>query len=114
MQGYIYIVRSVYQLNPPLNGWFKVGRTSNPDKRLTLYNSQFPVDIWYMYYISPLLENMIEVEEAVLERIRQIKGIKQKRREWFKNTRSGRAGLSYTLPALIEEILSNHSFTVNK
>jgi len=77
-RGYLYIVKdSVFPDH------VKVGRTSDPAKRLAAYNSDKPYPTATFLYITEPLKNVVEAERAVLAELYKEIQPTTFRLEWF-------------------------------
>ena len=68
---YVYIIS-----NPAFDGWLKVGKTTDLDNRLSVYNSGSPFD-YQVEFLIPLEDDTLvhwELDDQGIER----------KREWFK------------------------------
>lgn len=74
-EGYLYVV-----VHPRLSGWFKVGKTKNPRRRLATYQTGDP-DRAYRFLLLARLENHHIAETTLIERLDQLGYLP--RGEWF-------------------------------
>ena len=79
MQGYLYILNDAVEPS-----WLKIGFTKVPELRLTGYNSSFYNSPISYLYLSIKLENIKVLESILIDRIKDIPGIKCSKKEWFK------------------------------
>lgn len=79
MRGYLYIIA-----DPLDSSWLKVGVTIDLSKRLFGYNSSFSNYPASYLYTSIKLENAAGLERILIDEIRRIKYIQNRKQEWFK------------------------------
>lgn len=61
IEGYLYVV-----VNPRLPGWFKVGKTTNPQRRLATYQTGDPLRS-YRFLLLHQMENHHLAETSLIE-----------------------------------------------
>lgn len=75
IEGYVYVVT-----HPSLTGWFKVGKTTNPSRRLRQYQTADPLRS-YRYAFLYAVENHHLTEWMLIERLKGLGFLP--RGEWF-------------------------------
>lgn len=60
MQGYIYVVG-----NPAWDGYFKIGRTINMQRRLDSYQTGSPHRDYKLHYLSAILNDLLAAEKRI-------------------------------------------------
>ena len=104
--GYLYILKDVENKS----GWFKLGRTGDPVKRLVNYNNSFPEDRLVYTFISEKLYNIDVLEKELLLYTKSL-AVVQARREWFKPKyplKTGGRGILYVIIRKIEEMTDSY------
>jgi hypothetical protein len=74
-EGYVYVVT-----HPTLTGWFKVGKTTNPRRRLGQYQTADPLRS-YRFVFLYAVENHSLAEWQLIERLKVLGFLP--RGEWF-------------------------------
>ena len=85
--GFLYIIKEANGQS----GWYKVGKTTDPERRLKQYNSSYPTDKMYYTFVSEKIYNLAKAEQELLVFLREIRSLKMSKKEWFKSRNSGRA-----------------------
>lgn len=74
-EGWLYLLT-----NPRLPGWFKVGKTTNPRRRLTQYQTGDPARA-YRFVLLRFMKDHHLAEEALIERLDRLGYLPHG--EWF-------------------------------
>jgi hypothetical protein len=78
--GYLYIIKDVKNHSR----WYKVGKTSNPDNRISHYNVAFPEQRVEFIYVSSKIDSLSYAENKLIEYLKYC-GFPQKKKEWFRD-----------------------------
>ena len=94
MQGYLYVLEN--------EGWLKVGRAVDLENKLSNYNYVSPTNKHSFTYTSELLYDVEEAEKILLNYLKDMKTLQQRKVEWFKKV--GRTQESSRLKSLVRII----------
>ena len=109
--GYLYVLKDIkYKSN-----WIKVGKTINPTRRLTEYNSSFPEDRMFYSYVSEKIDNLSNAENEILELLKY-RGYKfsNSRKEWLRGSRQ--QGSNHAIRSIVKAIneIEDKYFTLDE
>lgn len=77
-RGYLYLLQ-----DSAFPDWIKIGRTIDPQKRLSQYNSDRPLDTCRFTYISKPFVDVVRVEKVILTQLSLVVHSSSKSKEWF-------------------------------
>ena len=108
--GHLYVIRSIGTCQSL--GWFKIGKTVDPKRRLAEYNSSFPEDVLSYEYLSDKIYSLSISERLLIAQLEAMGTVMKRRNEWFKykgnNKSSG--NLSKSIIKKIEKIVDSHFY----